>query len=87
MITITPFEANFCGEMRTVFSVNNKKPLESHSHVTTSEECPHCKKRNIFRMYDYRETIETDKTYKDIYDCKCPNCNKLFDIVIEDTFD
>lgn len=85
MTIITSFEANFCGEMRTIFSINNRKSLETHSSVTTSEVCPHCGKRNIFRMYDYKKTIEVGSMYPDIYDCICPNCNKLFDIIIEDT--
>lgn len=33
---------NFFGEIRTIFSINNRKPLQAHSSVTTSEECPHC---------------------------------------------
>lgn len=87
MITITPFEGEFCGDIRTMFSINSRKPLQEHSSVTTSEECPHCKKRNIFRLYNVKKTIEKGNIYKDIYDCKCPNCNKEFDLIIEDTID
>lgn len=87
MITITPFEGEFCGKTRTIYSINNTKPLQAHGSVTASEMCPYCKKKNIFRMYDSKKSIETENTYKDIYDCKCPNCSKEFDIVIEDTLD
>lgn len=35
-------------------------------------------------MYECKESVETDILYKDIYDCRCPNCNKIFDITIDD---
>lgn len=84
MITITPFEGEFCNKTRTIYSINNTKPYRHYGSVTTSAECPHCGEKHIFRLYEAKKNIETDTEYKDIYDCICPKCNKLFDIVIED---
>jgi rubredoxin len=80
MITVTPFEGEFCQKVRTIYSINNCNPESAYSHMTTSAECPHCKTRNIFRVYEPKDEYETKESYVAIYDCKCPNCGKDFEI-------
>lgn len=87
MITLTPFEDEFCQKIHTIYSVNNCEPLNKSNiggSVTTSEKCPHCNQRHIFRLYEEREWYESDEILTTLYDCKCPSCNKIFDIKIED---
>ena len=81
MITITPFEEEFCGKTHTIYSINNTTPNDNFcGSTTTSEECPRCKTRNIFKVYEPKDEYETDEFYVAIYDCKCPNCGKEFEI-------
>ena len=81
MITITPFEDEFCQKIYTIYSINNTN--DCGGSVTTSEVCPHCKARNIFKVYEPKEEYETDELCVAIYDCKCPICDRVFDIVDE----
>ena len=83
MTFIVPFEGEFCDKVRTIYSVNNDNPKSAWSSVTTSEKCPHCGERYFFRVYDFKKEYEEDKYYIQIYDCKCPNCQKEFDLKIE----
>jgi len=84
MITITPYEGEFCEKIHTIYSINECNPNNTfNGSVTTSEMCPHCKTRNIFRVYEPKEEYETDELIKEIYDCKCPNCGKRFEITDE----
>lgn len=85
MTTLTPFNTEFCGDVHKVYSVNSYTPEKEHSNMTTSEICPHCKERNIFRVYEPKREFETDRFAIAIYDCKCPNCKKDFEI--KDEFD
>ena len=84
MTFIVPFEGEFCGEMRTIYSVNNDNPNRWGSNTTTSEKCPHCGERYFYRVYDPRNEYEEDGYCTAIYDCKCPSCRKEFDLKIED---
>jgi len=84
MITITPFEDEFCQKIHTIYSINNTNPKNNFgSSTTTSEVCPYCKTRNIFKVFEPKEEYDTDEFYTEIYDCKCPNCDKEFDFVDE----
>jgi hypothetical protein len=82
MITLTPLEDEFCQKNYTIYAVN--KPNNNGSSVTTFEVCPHCKARNIFRFYESENEYETSESHVKIYDCRCPNCNKNFEVKIED---
>ncbi|KZL89168.1 hypothetical protein [Clostridium magnum] len=56
--------------------------------MTTSEECSHCKTPNMFRGYELKRGVETDRFTIAIYDCKCSKCNKEFEILdIYDMFE
>lgn len=80
MITITPFEEEFCQKTYTIYSINNYNPNDNlGGSTTTSEVCPHCKTRNIFKVFEPKREYETDEYYVAIYDCKCPNCEKEFE--------
>ena len=84
MTYIVPFEAEFCGKIRKIYSVNNDNPTDGFcSSVTTSEPCPYCGERNFFRVYDHKSEYEEDGWFIEVYDCKCPNCRKEFDLKIE----
>jgi hypothetical protein len=85
MITITPFEDEFCQKTYTIYSVNNCEPNKNSmgGSMTTSEVCPSCKTRNIFRLYEPKEEHETLHFYISVYDCKCPICGKEFEIIDE----
>lgn len=82
MITITPFEDEFCQQTFTIYSINNTNPKGfNYGSVTTSEKCPKCETRNIFRLYDSKDEYETEEAYVSVYDCKCPNCGNEFDLI------
>ena len=83
MTFIVPFQGEFCGEVRTIHSVNNDNPDRWSGSVTTSEKCPHCKERHFFRFYDTKREYEKDGWAIEVYDCKCPACRKEFDVEIE----
>jgi hypothetical protein len=85
MITLTPFKDEFCQKEHTIYSVNNDKPKEASGSMTTSEACPHCKERNIFRFYEPKREFETDRYCIAVYDSKCPACNGHFEVL--DVFD
>ncbi|MBD8521834.1 hypothetical protein [Lysinibacillus fusiformis] len=84
MTYIVPFEAEFCGEIRTIYSVNCDAPNSPlNSSVTTSEKCPHCKELNFYRFYEPISERTTDYGFVEIYDCKCASCRKKFQAKIE----
>ena len=85
MITITPFEGEFCQKNYIIYAINNCEPNKNSmgGSMTTSEKCPHCQTRNIFRVYDPKDEYETTNMFVEIYSCKCPNCKKEFEIVDE----
>lgn len=84
MITITPFKGIICEKTYKIYAINNNNPTKSsQGSLTTSEECPNCKKRNMFRVYEPKNEYETDENYVAIYDCKCPNCETEFEIIDE----
>ena len=82
MTFITPFEEEFCQKIHTIYAINNDDPLHNYcgGSTTISEVCPHCNARNIFRVYEPRREYETDEYFVAIYDCKCPECRKEFEI-------
>jgi DNA-directed RNA polymerase subunit RPC12/RpoP len=81
MITVTPFEDEFCQKTHKMYAINNCTPNDFFGgSMTTSAECPYCKTRNIFRVYEPKKEYETDDFCVSIYDCKCPNCGKEFEI-------
>ncbi len=84
MTFVVPFEGEFCGEVRTIYAVNNDNPTGFTSgNTTTSEKCPHCSERNFYRVYDHKREYEEDGWCVEVYDCKCPNCQKEFNLEIE----
>ncbi|MEX3625333.1 hypothetical protein [Viridibacillus arvi] len=84
---IMPFETNFCGKTQTVYAVNSDNPTREGSSVTTSEECPNCKERHIYQVYNEKDIHEEDGYEYQVYDCKCPSCRKEFDLKIEFAID
>ena len=87
MIFIVPFEGEFCGEVRTIYAVNNDNPKEGGSSISSSQECPHCKEKHFFRFYDSKDDYEEDGWAIELFDCKCPSCRKEFDVKIETEID
>lgn len=84
MTFLVPFEAEFCGEIRKIYAVNNDSPTEGfRGNTTTSEQCPHCGERNFFRVYEEKDFYETEEYVMEVYDCKCPECRREFDLKIE----
>jgi|GEM_PF-1562344 len=84
MITITPIKEEFYQKIHTIYSINNPTPNNYFGgSMTTSEACPYCKTRNIFKVFEPKEEYETNENYVSIYDCKCPICGRVFDIVDE----
>ncbi len=85
MTFILPFKEEFAGEMREIFAVNEDNPKGgiTGSSITTYEECPHCNKGNVFRVYHFKAFKETEDMCIEIYDCKCPNCRNEFDLKVE----
>lgn len=80
MTFIVPFQGEFCGKVRTIFSVNNDDPTGFGSSVTTSKQCPHCNEKNFFRFFENKREYEKDGWEIQVYDCKCPSCRKEFDV-------
>jgi DNA-directed RNA polymerase subunit M/transcription elongation factor TFIIS len=83
MTYIVPFQEDFCQEIHTVYYVNNDHQGSGSGNVTTSEKCPHCGERHIFKLFEEKGHREDDEYVYEIYDCKCPSCRKEFDIEIE----
>lgn len=84
MTFVFPFEEEFCQTVRTVYYVNNDSQDSGGSSTTTSEACPHCKERNIFKVFDEpQSSYEESGWHVQVYDCKCPNCRKEFNLEIE----
>ena len=83
MTYIVPFEAEFCGKVTTIYSVNNDNPNDSQSSITTSEQCPHCNERHVYKVYEPKDEREEDQLAILVFDCKCPSCRKNFDIEAE----
>lgn len=87
MVTVTEFKGEFLGKIETIYSINNTNPEGKTwgGHMTTSEICPKCKSRNLFRLYEPKREFKTERYCIAIYDCRCPNCNTNFEI--KDEFD
>lgn len=84
MITITPYQGEFCQKIYTIYSIDECNPNSTfRGSTTTSEICPYCNARNIFRVYEPRREYETDELFGEVYDCKCPNCEKEFEFISE----
>lgn len=83
MAYLVPFEAEFCGEIRTIYSVNSDEPNNMGRSVTTSEKCPHCKESSFYRFYEPITERTTEYGFVEIYDCKCASCRKKFQAKIE----
>lgn len=83
MTIIVPFKGEFCGEVQTIYMVNNDNPKSFISSVTTSEKCPHCEKRHVYRVYDHKSERTEEGWLIEIYDCKCPSCHQEFDLEVE----
>lgn len=83
MTFILPFEGEFCGELRKIYAVNNDNPENGGSSTTTSEKCPNCNERHVFRVYEHKKEYEEDGWLIELYDCKCPSCQKEFELKIE----
>lgn len=79
MAFLVPFQAEFCGEVRTIYAVNVERPDKSWgSHMTFSEECPHCKKRHFYRVYDPIGSYERGNLAVERYILRCPDCQGHF---------
>lgn len=63
----------------TVYMVNEDDPKRSN-HVQGSQQCPHCKERNHFRVYlgEEVDSYQQDGWHIDRYEAKCPACKELF---------
>jgi phage FluMu protein Com len=76
---IVPIQVEFCGEIRTIYAVNVERP-DKHwgSHITFSEQCPHCKERHFYRVYDPIGSYEINGYAIERYILKCPSCKGNF---------
>lgn len=85
MTILVPFEGNFCGKDTTIYSVDNDKPLNAPSSVTTLEVCPNpkCGQKHVYRVYDHVDEREEENSVIEIFDSKCPSCDREFQIEIE----
>lgn len=83
MTFIVAFEEEFCGELHSIFYVNKDEQGTHGSSVTTSEGCPHCGERYIYKVFNEKGYREEGGYAIEIYDCKCPNCRKEFDLEVE----
>ena len=85
MPKLTQFEDEFCQEIRTIYSVDNDNPKGAWSSITSSEMCPNCGNRHIFRFYDVNiiNEYETDEAYVTVYECTCPICGIDFRVEIK----
>lgn len=82
MISLTSFKGEFCQGECTIYSVNNTIPNKyTGGSMTSRQLCPHCGERNIFRVYEPEREFNTKRYSISVYDCKCPKCNKDFEIL------
>lgn len=83
MTFIVPFQEEFCRKIHTVYYVNEDSQKSFISSVTSSQKCPHCGERHIFKVFEHKAEREEDGWGIEVYDGKCPACQKEFDIEIE----
>ncbi|MDQ0414211.1 hypothetical protein J2S25_002418 [Mesobacillus stamsii] len=79
MAFLVPFQDEFCGEIRTIYAVNEERP-DKHfgSHITFSEECRHCKERHFYRVYEPLLRYVVGNTAREQYLIKCASCSNIF---------
>lgn len=51
--------------------------------IITIEPCPYCKEKHAYKVYDPKIEWESNRYTIAIYDCKCPSCNREFEIMDE----
>lgn len=84
MTFVFPFKEEFCQKIHTVYYVNNDVQGSGYGSTTTSEKCPNCEERHIYKVFELKTTYEEDGWGIEVYDCKCPSCRKEFDLEIMD---
>lgn len=84
MTTIIPTEEEFSQQTHTVYYVNQdpRKRVFSGS-TTTSQKCPHCGERHIYKVFDEKGYRDEPEWMIEIYDCRCPSCEEEFDLEVE----
>ena len=87
MTFIVPFQEEFCQEIHTVYYVNEDNQKTFRGSVTTSEKCPHCGERHIYKVFEEKRYYEEDGWGIEIFDCKCASCRKRFDLKVEHELD
>lgn len=80
MTFIVPFQEEFCQKIQTVYYVNEDEQGTHGSSLMTSEKCPNCEERHIYKVFEAKSTKEMDDYVVETYDCKCPSCRKTFDL-------
>lgn len=83
MTFIVPFQEEFCQEIHTVYYVNRDNQSSYGGSVTTSEKCPHCGERHIFKVFQPKSDRDEETQVVEVYDCKCPACRKTFNLEVE----
>lgn len=83
MTFIVAFQEEFCQKLQTIYYVNKDTQGTHGSSVITSEKCPHCEERNVFKVFEPKSFREDETFVTDIYDCKCPTCREEFNLEIE----
>lgn len=83
MTFIVPFQEEFCQKIHTIYYVNRDEQGTHGSSITSSQKCPHCGERHIFKVFDIKAEREEDGWGIEVFDGKCPACRKEFDIEIE----
>ena len=81
-----PFKGTLGGEEVEIWAVNTDEPDKAHSSVTSSEVCPHCEARHIYKFVDEPFKEVDDEENEEVissYYCKCATCRKPFVAEIE----
>ena len=80
---VIPFQEEFCQKIHTIFYVNRDTQGTHGSNTVSSQKCPHCGSRHIFKVFDEKDSREFRGYAYELYDCRCPSCRKEFEFEIE----
>lgn len=83
MTFISEYQEEFCQEIHTVYYVNEDHQSNIRNSAVSSQVCPHCKERHVFRVFDSKGERKEEGRIIKVYDGKCPACSKEFDIEID----
>ena len=61
MIHITKIKEEFCQELHTIYAINIQN--DTGGSLITSEICPNCKTRNIFKVFNAKDVLLNNIQY------------------------